>query len=154
MSSAEENLAKLGIALPNVVAPSANYVPARRTGNQIYISGQVPSEGGKDQYTGKVGSTYTVEEAQAAARLCAINILSQLKHALGGDLGKVVGVVRLGGFVNAEPEFGDHPKVLNGASDLMVSVFGEAGRHARAAVGCYSLPRNVPVEVDAIFEVA
>lgn len=154
MSSAEENLAKLGIALPNVVAPSANYVPARRTGNQIYISGQVPSAGGKDQYTGKVGSTYTVEEAQAAARLCAVNILSQLKHALGGDLGKVVGVVRLGGFVNAEPEFGDHPKVLNGASDLMVSVFGEAGRHARAAVGCYSLPRNVPVEVDAIFEVA
>ncbi|MBN9602453.1 MAG: RidA family protein [Afipia felis] len=154
MSSAEDNLAKLGIMLPNVVAPSANYVPARRVGNQIYISGQVPSEGGKDKYTGKVGSTYSVEEAQAAARLCAINILSQLKHALGGDLGKVVGVVRLGGFVNAEPEFGDHPKVLNGASDLMVSVFGEAGKHARAAVGCYSLPRNVPVEVDAIFEVA
>jgi enamine deaminase RidA (YjgF/YER057c/UK114 family) len=154
MSRAEDNLAKLGITLPNVVAPSANYVPARRVGNQIYISGQVPSEGGKDKYTGKVGSTYSVEEAQAAARLCAINILSQLKQALGGDLGNVVGVVRLGGFVNAEPEFGDHPKVLNGASDLMVSVFGEAGRHARAAVGCYSLPRNVPVEVDAIFEVA
>lgn len=154
MSNAEDNLAKLGIMLPSVVAPSANYVPARRVGNQIYISGQVPSEGGKDKYTGKVGSTYSVEEGQAAARLCAINILSQLKHALGGDLGKVVSVVRLGGFVNAEPEFGDHPKVLNGASDLMVSVFGEAGRHARAAVGCYSLPRNVPVEVDAIFEVA
>jgi enamine deaminase RidA (YjgF/YER057c/UK114 family) len=153
MNLAEENLTRLGITLPPTPSPSANYVPARRQGNQIYISGQVPSEGGKDKFTGKLGSTFTVEEGQAAARLCAINILAQLKQALNGDLGQVVGVIRLGGFVNAEPDFVDHPKVINGASDLMVEVFGEAGRHARAAVGVYSLPRNVPVEIDAIVEV-
>ena len=149
----EDNLVRLGIVLPVAATPAANYVPARKVGSQVYISGQVPSEGGKDKYTGKLGSDFSVEEGQAAARLCAINILAQLKHALDGDLDRVVGVVRLGGFVNAEPDFKDHPKVLNGASDLMVEVFGDAGRHARAAVGCYSLPRNVPVEVDAIFEV-
>jgi enamine deaminase RidA (YjgF/YER057c/UK114 family) len=153
MTLAEQNLKRLGIVLPPSPAPAANYVPARRQGNQIYISGQVPSEAGKDKFTGKLGSTFTVEQGQAAARLCAINILAQLKQALNGDLSQVVGVIRLGGFVNAEPDFVDHPKVLNGASDLMVEVFGEAGRHARAAVGVYSLPRNVPVEVDAIFEV-
>jgi len=150
----EGRLASLGISLPTTPPPAANYVPARRLGSQIYISGQVPSEGGKDRYTGKLGSDYTVEEGQAAARLCAVNILAALKQALDGDLDRVVGVIRLGGFVNAEPDFKDHPRVINGASDLMVEVFGEAGRHARAAVGCYSLPRNVPVEVDAIFEVA
>lgn len=149
----EQRLAELGITLPDSVPPAANYVPARRIGNQVYISGQVPAEGGKDKYTGKLGSDFSIEQGQAAARLCAVNILAQLKQALGGDLDRVVGVIRLGGFVNAEPDFGDHPKVINGASDLMVAVFGEAGRHARAAVGCYSLPRNVPVEVDAIFEV-
>ena len=149
----EDNLVRLGIVLPVAATPAANYVPARRIGSQVYISGQVPSEGGKDKYTGKLGSDFSVEEGQAAARLCAINILAQLRQALDGDLDRVVGVVRLGGFVNAEPDFKDHPKVLNGASDLMVEVFGDAGRHARAAVGCYSLPRNVPVEVDAIFEV-
>lgn len=150
----EEKLASLGISLPATKPPAANYVPARRLGTQIYISGQVPSEGGADKYTGKLGSDYSVEEGQAAARLCAVNILAALKQALDGDLDRVVRVIRLGGFVNAEPDFKDHPKVINGASDLMVEVFGEAGRHARAAVGCYSLPRNVPVEVDAIFEVA
>jgi enamine deaminase RidA (YjgF/YER057c/UK114 family) len=149
----EQRLVELGINLPEGVPPAANYVPAKRMGNQIYISGQVPAEGGKDKYTGKLGSDFSVEQGQAAARLCAVNILAQLKQALGGDLDRVVGVIRLGGFVNAEPDFKDHPKVINGASDLMVEVFGEAGRHARAAVGCYSLPRNVPVEVDAIFEV-
>jgi enamine deaminase RidA (YjgF/YER057c/UK114 family) len=153
MSPAEENLKRLGITLPPASSPAANYVPARWLGNQIFISGQVPSENGKDKFTGKVGSTFSIEEGRAAARLCAINILAQLKHALNGDLGRVVGVIRLGGFVNAEPDFRDHPKVVNGASDLMVEVFGEAGRHARAAVGVYSLPRNVPVEIDAIFEV-
>ncbi len=150
----EARLIDLGIDLPETRSPAANYVPARRLGTQLYISGQVPQQGGTDKFTGKLGSTYSVEEGQAAARLCGINILAQLKQALGGDLDRVVGVVRLGGFVNAEPDFTDHPKVINGASDLMVEVFGEAGRHARAAVGCYSLPRNVPVEVDAIFEVS
>ncbi|UVO35511.1 RidA family protein [Bradyrhizobium arachidis] len=149
----ERNLARLGISLPATASPSANYVPARKVGSQLYISGQVPSEGGKDKYTGKLGSDFSVEEGQAAARLCAINILAQVKRALDGNLERVVGVVRLGGFINAVPDFKDHPKVLNGASDLMVEVFGEAGRHARAAVGCSSLPRNVPVEVDAIFEI-
>jgi len=149
----EDKLASLGIVLPAMTAPLANYVPARRHGGQVYISGQVPAEGGKDKFTGKLGSDYSVEEGQAAARLCAVNILAQLKQALDGDLDRVVGVIRLGGFVNAEPDFRDHPRVINGASDLMVEVFGDAGRHARAAVGCYSLPRNVPVEIDAIFEV-
>lgn len=150
----EARLIDLGIDLPETRSPVANYVPARRLGTQLYISGQVPQQDGTDKFTGKLGSTYSVEEGQAAARLCGINILAQLKQALGGDLDRVVGVVRLGGFVNAEPDFTDHPKVINGASDLMVEVFGEAGRHARAAIGCYSLPRNVPVEVDAIFEVS
>ena len=150
----EARLAQLGIELPKAVAPAANYVPARRSGSLIYIAGQVPSADGKDQYVGKVGKDLSIEEAQKAARLCAINILAQLRAALDGSLDRVAGCVRLGGFVNAVPEFGDHPKVINGASDLMVEVFGEAGRHARAAVGCNSLPRNVAVEVDAIFEIA
>ncbi|MDZ5454359.1 RidA family protein [Labrys sp. ZIDIC5] len=150
----DNRLAELGIVLPAAPVPAANYVPARRLGSQVYVSGQVPSVDGKDQYTGKLGSDFSVEQGQAAARLCAVNILAQLRRALDGDLDRVVGVIRLGGFVNAEPDFKEHPKVINGASDLMVEVFGEAGRHARAAVGCYSLPRNVPVEVDAIFEVA
>lgn len=150
----EKRLAELGIELPATSAPLANYVPSRRLGQALYISGQVPAVGGKDQYTGKLGAEYGIEEGQAAARLCAINILAHLRDAVDGDLDAIVGVVRIGGFMNAVPEFTDHPKVLNGASDLMVEVFGDAGRHARAAVGVYSLPRNVPVEVDAIFEIA
>ena len=149
----EDRLAALGITLPSAVSPAANYVPARRTGPYVYISGQVPAADGKDQFTGKLGREISVEEGQKAARLCAINILVQLRVALDGDLDRVVGCIRLGGFVNAVPEFGEQPMVLNGASDLMIAVFGDAGRHSRAAVGCASLPRNVPVEVDAIFEV-
>ena len=149
----DARLAELGLTLPNAVAPAANYVPARRSGNMIYIAGQVPTADGKDQFVGKLGLDVSIEDGQKAARLCAINILAQLRQALGGSLDGVVGCVRLGGFVNATPDFGDQPKVINGASDLMVAVFGDAGRHARAAVGCASLPRNVAVEVDAIFEV-
>ena len=149
----EARLAELGIELPRAVAPAANYVPARRSGNVVYIAGQVPTADGKDQFVGKLGRDVSIEDGQKAARLCAINILAQLRSAMGGSLDNVVGCLRLGGFVNAVAEFGDHPKVINGASDLMVAVFGEAGRHARAAVGCASLPRNVAVEVDAIFEV-
>jgi enamine deaminase RidA (YjgF/YER057c/UK114 family) len=152
-SGHEARLAQLGIALPKPATPAANYVPARRSGNVVYIAGQVPTADGKDQYVGKLGREVSIEDGQKAARLCAINILAQLRSALGGSLDGVVGCLRLGGFVNATPEFGDHPKVINGASDLMVAVFGDAGRHARAAVGCVSLPRNVAVEVDAIFEV-
>ncbi|SCK20218.1 Enamine deaminase RidA, house cleaning of reactive enamine intermediates, YjgF/YER057c/UK114 family [Variovorax sp. HW608] len=149
----DARLKQLGIELPNPVAPAANYIPARKSGSRMYIAGQVPTADGKDQYVGKVGRDVSIEDAQKAARLCAINILAQLRTALGGSLDRVAGCVRLGGFVNATPEFGEHPKVINGASDLMVEVFGDAGRHARAAVGCNSLPRNVAVEVDAIFEI-
>jgi enamine deaminase RidA (YjgF/YER057c/UK114 family) len=153
MTSPDARLAELGITLPQAVAPAANYVPARRSGNLVYIAGQVPTADGRDQVVGKLGRDVSLEDGQKAARLCAINILAQLRQALGGSLDSVVGCVRLGGFVNATPEFGEQPKVINGASDLMVAVFGDAGRHARAAVGCASLPRNVAVEVDAIFEV-
>ena len=152
-ASPDARLAELGITLPQAVAPAANYVPARRSGTLVYIAGQVPTADGRDQFVGKLGQDVSIEDGQKAARLCAINILAQLRSALGGSLDGVVGCVRLGGFVNATPDFGDHPKVINGASDLMVAVFGDAGRHARAAVGCVSLPRNVAVEVDAIFEV-
>jgi enamine deaminase RidA (YjgF/YER057c/UK114 family) len=149
----ETRLAALGITLPGAVAPAANYVPARRSGTLVYIAGQVPTADGKDQFVGKLGVDVSIEDGQKAARLCAVNILAQLRAVLGGSLDPVVACVRLGGFVNAAPDFRDHPLVINGASDLMVEVFGEAGRHARASVGCASLPRNVPVEVEAIFEV-
>jgi enamine deaminase RidA (YjgF/YER057c/UK114 family) len=149
----ETRLAALGITLPGAVAPAANYVPARRSGTRVYIAGQVPTADGKDQFVGKLGVDVSIEDGQKAARLCAVNILAQLRAVLGGSLDPVVACVRLGGFVNAAPDFRDHPLVINGASDLMVEVFGEAGRHARASVGCASLPRNVPVEVEAIFEV-
>lgn len=148
-----DRLHELGIELPTSAAPSANYVPARRFGPFLYISGQVPSRDGKDVHVGKLGGELSLEEGKQAARICAINILAQLNAALDGDLDRVAACIRLGGFVNATPEFTDHPKVINGASDLMVEVFGEAGRHARAAVGVNSLPRNVAVEVDAIFAV-
>ncbi len=149
----DARLAELGIMLPASPAPAANYVPWARTGNLLFIAGQVPVKDGKDVYSGKLGAGVSVEQGQQAARLCAINILAQVKSALDGDLDRVVRCVRLTGFVNCAPDFGDQPKVVNGASDLMVEVFGDAGRHARAAVGNASLPRGVAVEVDAIFEV-
>jgi enamine deaminase RidA (YjgF/YER057c/UK114 family) len=152
MGRIESRLTELGIVLPETVAPAANYVPFKKAGSLIYISGQVPSVAGKDHFVGKLGQTVTLADGQAAARICAINVLAQLKAALGGDLDRVTSCIRLGGFVNCAPDFGDQPKVINGASDLIVEVFGEIGRHARAAVGCASLPRNVAVEVDAIFE--
>jgi enamine deaminase RidA (YjgF/YER057c/UK114 family) len=153
-ASLEQRLRKLGIELSTPVTPGANFAATKRAGNLLYVSGQVPVSGGVDQYVGKLGSDLSLEEGQAAARICAINILSQVNQAVGGDFDQVVGCVRLGGFVNAAADFKDHPKVLNGASDLIISVLGEAGRHTRAAVGCNSLPRGVAVEVDAIFELA
>jgi enamine deaminase RidA (YjgF/YER057c/UK114 family) len=149
----DARLAQLGITLPSAAAPAANYVPAVRSGNLLFVAGQVPVLDGKDQVVGKLGGGVTLEQGQHAARVCALNVIAQVRAALGGDLDRVVRCVRLGGFVNSTPEFADQPKVVNGASDLMVEVFGDAGRHARAAVGCASLPRNVAVEVDAIFEV-
>ena len=119
----------------------------------LLVAGQVPIVNGETRYVGRVGESLTLEEGAAAARLCGINILAQVSAALDGDLDRVVGCLRLGGFVNASSSFTDHPKVINGASDLMIQVFGDKGRHARAAVGVASLPRGVAVEVDAIFRV-
>lgn len=149
----DARLNELGIALPESIPPAANYVPWVRTGNLLFIAGQVPVRDGKDIHTGKLGANISMEQGQECARLCAINILSHVRNALDGDLDRVVRCVRLTGFVNSTADFGQQPLVINGASDVMVAIFGEAGRHSRAAVGNAALPRNVPVEVDAIFEV-
>jgi enamine deaminase RidA (YjgF/YER057c/UK114 family) len=149
----DARLAELTIDLPNAAAPMANYVPAVRSGNLLFVSGQICQWNGERRFTGKLGAEISVEEGKQGARLCALNLLAQAKRALDGDLDRVVRVVRLGGFVNAVPGFTEQPQVVNGASDLMVEVFGDAGRHARAAVGVGSLPGGVAVEVDAVFEV-
>lgn len=153
MGQIEQRLQKLGIQLPKPNAPVANYVPFVRSGALLFISGQI-SNGPSGVVKGKLGGTLTLDEGVAAARLCAINLISQMNAALDGDLDRVAHVVKLGGFVNCVPEFEDQPKVVNGASDLMVSIFGDAGRHARAAVGAPSLPMGAAVEVDAVIEVA
>jgi enamine deaminase RidA (YjgF/YER057c/UK114 family) len=152
MSQAEEKLAALGLALPVAAAPVANYVGYAVSGKIAYISGQLPFRDGKLAYAGRLGAGLTVEDGYAAGRQCGLNILAQLKAACGGDLDRVSRVLRLGGFVNCTPEFTDAPKCVNGASDLMVAAFGDAGRHARAAVGVASLPAGAAVEVDAIVE--
>jgi len=149
----KENLERLKISLPTPISPVANYVGFNITGNQVFISGQLPIEKGEVNYIGKVGSQVSIEDAAKAARLCAINILAQLNLAVDGDLEKVKKCVRLGVFVNADSNFTEHPVVANGASDLMVEVLGDKGRHARAATGSVSLPRGVSVEIDAIFEI-
>jgi len=150
----DARLAELGITLPQATAPIANYVPYTISGNIVVVSGQVSVRDGKPEFVGKLGAGVTVEDGQQAARLCALNVLAQASKALDGDLDRVVRCLRVGGFVNSTPEFTEHPQVVNGASDLLVAVLGDAGRHARAAVGCSSLPRGVAVEVEAIFEVA
>jgi enamine deaminase RidA (YjgF/YER057c/UK114 family) len=149
----EARLQELGITLPQPPAPVASYAPFVRSGNLVFISGQVTLGPNGLEYVGSVGGEVTPEDAKAGARLCAINLLAQLKSAVGGDLDRVVRCVKVTGFVNAVPGFTGHPEVVNGASDLFVEVFGDKGRHARAAVGAGSLPRNVAVEVEAIFEV-
>ncbi|HEX7757898.1 MAG TPA: RidA family protein [Caulobacteraceae bacterium] len=153
MSKPEDRLAALGIVLPQPISPVANYVPFTRVGSLVHISGQVSvdSSGG---IRGVVGEDVSLEQAQAAARLCAINLITQMKAACEGDLGRVKRVAKLGGFVQAGPAFFDIPKVVNGCSDLIVEVFGDLGRHARSAVGVYRLPLNFAVEVDAVVEVA
>ncbi len=152
MSTVEDRLTALGIVLPEPVAPVANYVPFVQTGSQLFISGQVSldASGG---IKGTVGTEVDEATAKAAARICGINLIAQMKAALG-DLGRVRRVVKLGGFVQAGPDFFAIPAVVNGCSDLMVEVFGDAGRHARSAVGVYRLPLNFSVEVDAVVEVA
>ncbi|HEX9769714.1 MAG TPA: RidA family protein [Kiloniellales bacterium] len=150
----DKRLKELGIALPEPAAPVANYVATVKTGKLIFVSGQVPVVAGEFKYVGKLGAGLSVEDGQAAARLCGINILAQLKLALDGDLDRVSQVVKLGGFVNSAPDFTQQPQVINGVSDLMVEVFGDKGRHARAAVSAGALPVGVAVEVDAVVEVA
>lgn len=151
MSNYEKKLNAMGITLPTPAIPVANYVGFVKTGNQVFISGQLPLLDGKLQGIGKVGKEINGEDAKKLARLCAINIIAQLKVACNGDLDRVEQCVKLGIFVNGEENFKDHPVVANGASDLIAEVFGDAGKHARAAVGSGSLPFGVAVEVDAIF---
>ncbi|KZL06721.1 Endoribonuclease L-PSP [Pseudovibrio axinellae] len=148
----EQNLNKLGVTLPQAAAPAANYVPFVKTGNQLFISGQLPMLDGKIAKVGKVGVDLSTEDGVEAARLCAINLLAQAKAATG-DLSKVVRLVKIVGFVNTNGDFGDQPKVINGASDFFVAAMGDAGRHARSAVSAASLPFNAAVEIEAIFEI-
>ena len=149
----EARLAELKIELPQAAAPVANYVPTVRTGDLLFVSGQVCQWNGERRFLGKLGREISLEQGQQAARLCGLNILAQVRKALDGDLDRVVRCVRLGGFVNSVDDFTQQPQVVNGCSDLMVEVFGDAGRHARAAIGVNVLPGNVAVEVEAVFEV-
>lgn len=152
--SIEKKLASLGITLPTPANPIANYVPAVRTGNQLVVSGQLCfGADGQLAAKGQLGGGVSLEDGQKAARACAINLLAQVKAAVG-DLDKVVRVVRLGGFINSAPGYPDGPKVMNGASDLMVEVFGDKGRHARSTVGVAALPADAAVEVEGLFEIS
>jgi len=150
----EARLAQLGLDVPTAPTPAANYIPWVRTGNLVYIAGQVPMKDGAFRWVGKVGAEWSMDEGKQAAREVALNILSQLKAALDGDLDRVVRAVKLNGFVNCVPDFVHQPAVINGASELMIEVFGDAGRHARSAVGVASLPFGVAVEIDGVFEVS
>jgi enamine deaminase RidA (YjgF/YER057c/UK114 family) len=152
MGRIEARLQELGVTLPTPPAPVASYVPFVIAGKIVYVSGQVSvdAHGG---IKGKLGDQIEVEQGQAAARLCGLNLLAQVKAACGGDLDRVRRVVKLSGYVNVTPDFDPIPQVMNGCSDLMVSVFGESGRHARSAVGMANLPLNYAVEVDAVFEI-
>lgn len=151
MSAIERRLADLGLSLPTPAAPAANYVPWRRTGGQILVAGQLPIDAGRVAVTGRLGDDVALEDGQRAAKLCALNILAQVRAACDGTLPDGLACLRLGAFVACTPAFTDHPKVVNGASDLLVAVLGEAGRHARFAVGVASLPLGAAVEIDATF---
>jgi enamine deaminase RidA (YjgF/YER057c/UK114 family) len=146
-------LEELGIELPQPATPVANYVPFVRSGHAVFIAGQLPRRGLERPFVGKLGRDLGIEEGRAAARLCALQVVAHLSAALQGDLDRVARCVRLGGFVNSAPEFEGQPAVLDGASDLIVQIFGDAGRHARTAVGVNALPYDVAVEIDALFEV-
>jgi enamine deaminase RidA (YjgF/YER057c/UK114 family) len=149
----EVKLAELGITLPQPMPPIANYVPYVVTGNLVVVSGQVPAVDGRIAVTGKVGQGLSVDQGREAARLCFVNVLVHLKAACGGDLDRVKRVVRLGGFIASPPEFTQQAQVMNGASDLAVTVFGEAGRHARTTIGVPALPADAAVEVEGLFEI-
>jgi enamine deaminase RidA (YjgF/YER057c/UK114 family) len=149
----EARLTELRIELPEATAPMANYVPFTVTGNLVFIAGQISQWNGERRHIGKLGAGVGIAEGRDAARLCGLNILTHLRTACGGDLDRVRRCVQLRGFVNCTPDFTDMPQIVNGASDLMVEIFGDSGRHARAAVGVTSLPAGVAVEVEAIFEI-
>jgi enamine deaminase RidA (YjgF/YER057c/UK114 family) len=153
MPTPEERLQELGVSLPAPAVPVAAYVPCVRTGSLVYVSGQVPVLDGKPSHLGHLGDNVDPEDGRAAARTCAVNVLAALKAELG-ELSRVRRVVKVTGFVASTPDFTDHPKVINAASELFGDAFGDAGRHARAAIGVAALPLGVPVEVEAIVEVA
>lgn len=153
MSMIETRLAELGVTLPDAPAPAANYVPFVQTGNLVHVSGQI-SANADGMIKGKLGAELDAEAGADAARACAISLLAQIKAACGGDIDRLVRVVKLVGFVNSTPDFGDQPKVINGASDFMVAALGDKGRHARSAVSAASLPFGVAVEIEGIFEIA
>ncbi len=153
MAEIEQRLAAAGFTLPEAAAPVASYRPWMFSGNLLFVSGQLPLRDGKLLATGRLGENVSVEQGRACAELCALNCIAQAKAALNGELERVELVVKLTGFVAASADFTEHPRVINGASELMETAFGEAGRHARAAVGCASLPLGAPVEVEAIFHV-
>lgn len=152
--SHDARLASLKIELPQPASPAANYVPYVVSGNMVFVAGQITIWNGEVRYLGRIGESLSLEDGVAAARLCGLNIIAQVRAACGGTLDRVKRCVKLGGFVNCTPDFTNQPQVINGASDLMVEVFGDAGKHARFAVGANVLPRGVAVEVDAIFEIA
>jgi enamine deaminase RidA (YjgF/YER057c/UK114 family) len=154
MSKIEQRLAGLGIQLPSPPAPVASYVPYTISGNLVIVSGQIPIADSKPQFIGKLGADISLEDGKKAAQLCALNLIAQLKAACGGDLDRAKSCLRLGVFVNAIPDFTQHPEIANGASDFIVQAMGEAGKHARAAVGAGSLPRGVAVEVEGLFEIS
>jgi enamine deaminase RidA (YjgF/YER057c/UK114 family) len=153
-SAIEQRLAAQGVDLPDAPAPAANYVPSTISGKLLFVAGQLPFRHGELAISGRVGDDVGLGQGQEAARICALNLLAQAKAACGGDLDRLARCLKLGGFVSCGPAFTDHPAVIIGASDLMVEAMGEAGQHARFAVGCASLPRGAAVEVEAIFEVA
>jgi len=150
--SIENKLAAMGVTLPDAPAPAANYVPFVQVGDIVYISGQISNDA-DGLITGKLGGNMDVTAGAAAARTCAISLLAQVRNACGGDLDRLVRVVKLTGFVNSTVDFTDQPKVINGASDFLVEVLGEAGRHSRSAVSAASLPLGVAVEIEGIFQV-
>ena len=152
-SSISDNLAKLDITLPLPPKPAASYVGFVKHNGLVFVSGQLPFVDGKLEHTGLLGADVTIDEAMAAARICGINILAQIKIACDGDLERIVQCIRLGGFVASTPDFTDHPEVINGASDFIGEILGERGAHARAAIGVAALPLNTCVEVDAIFAI-
>jgi enamine deaminase RidA (YjgF/YER057c/UK114 family) len=149
----EKNIKELGIIIPELPVALANYVPYKIANNLIYISGQAPVKNGVMQYTGKVSDDISLEESIKAAELCCINIIAVLKNAINQDWDKLDNFIKLGGFVNCLDNFVDHPKVINGASNLLVSIFGDKGKHSRFAVGSNSLPMNISVEIDAIIKI-